>query len=67
LPRFEGAAARFAALPRPQQRDVPSELEALADKTARTLVTSFEQVLRRMASELWPEVIPTSTATAVNR
>ena len=41
-----------------RERDVPSELEALGDKTAGTLATSFERVLRDMASKLWPKQVP---------
>ena len=46
-----------------RERDVPSELEALGDKTAGTLATSFERILRSMASNLWPAALPASPET----
>ena len=42
-----------------RERDIPSELEALGDKTAGTLATSFERVLRRLV-----ELLPLSTQSA---
>ena len=39
--------------------DLPQELEALSDKTAATLATSFEQLLLTLLSN----VVPTASAT----